>query len=678
MVFCAMTRGGFFEEAEANTVSTAETLERRPRLMGNRSERPCRAECSFPTVHLCSHRQPIAGQLLLAREPTAMFQFSGGLLAGQHDNEKERLPPARPIAVTFPSLNPPEPSLSAPPQSWISDLGPGVAAHFLGLKKPADVNVHTLATLNISFQPECDFETLLESISNDAQSYLPSRSWFEAPDQNTAKPTEPATKLLCNGRKVPDHNEFYTRAKEIAYSNQDAFANLTRKPIGEKVPLRLAHFRKFWEGLDNMAYYWDNSLDEYFPPKVTENNGKNGELDVSDRMEDANGSSLPSSVSPIKEESRKKVKTEPATNETAIMSSGPAASSNPASPNSSTMSADRATPANAVPPKAPWEVNAVAIPERPADLSKGSYKGYRIGNGAEMPDPYRLETVRAFMEPITWAFGVTLVPHRRPPVLLLEHVRFPVRVSTVAWRGPQDRVRARQGWMEGPVLGVQCRAETGFGSSGDLQADSVLDTVRELGGLLLLAQERAREGKTEKRSGEGKWWTMTHRWGGGPGGEVVEGTGASNGPAPDQVAKVDQSRPGRSRDGSKIRRKPTPAGIWKTLKPGNPLWDPKVVYEAIGKDRKSTWDDVFLVSSLNHHISVLKLRVHSDYLRFLADGTLPQDPADPAWSSPKLQRTRWFDLFDIDDRTEAMRGIWGIMNYLMRAQEEQDVPMADT
>ncbi|KAL5409370.1 hypothetical protein PMIN04_011087 [Paraphaeosphaeria minitans] len=427
-----------------------------------------------------------------------------------------------------------------------------------------------------------------------------------------------------------------------------------------------------------MAYYWDNSLDEYFPPKVTENNGKNGELDVSDRMEDANGSSLPSSVSPIKEESRKKVKTEPATNETAIMSSGPAASSNPASPNSSTMSADRATPANAVPPKAPWEVNAVAIPERPADLSKGSYKGYRIGNGAEMPDPYRLETVRAFMEPITWAFGVTLVPHRRPPVLLLEHVRFPVRVSTVAWRGPQDRVRARQGWMEGPVLGVQCRAETGFGSSGDLQADSVLDTVRELGGLLLLAQERAREGKTEKRSGEGKWWTMTHRWGGGPGGEVVEGTGASNGPAPDQVAKVDQSRPGRSRDGSKIRRKPTPAGIWKTLKPGNPLWDPKVVYEAIGKDRKSTWDDVFLVSSLNHHISVLKLRVHSDYLRFLADGTLPQDPADPAWSSPKLQRTRWFDLFDIDDRTEAMRGIWGIMNYLMRAQEEQDVPMADT
>lgn len=85
-----------------------------------------------------------------------------------------------------------------------------------------------------------------------------------------------------------------------------------------------------------------------------------------------------------------------------------------------------------------------------------------------------------------------------------------------------------------------------------------------------------------------------------------------------------------------------------------------------------------MVSSLNHHISVLKLRVHPDYLRFLAEGTFPQDPADLDWCSPKLQRTRWFDLFDIDDRTEAMRGIWGIMNYLMRGQEEQDVPMADT
>lgn len=405
-----------------------------------------------------------------------------------------------------------------------------------------------------------------------------------APDQGAAKPAEPSAKLLCNGKRVPDHSEFYLRAKEISFSNQDAFANLTRKPMGEKVPLRLAHFRKFWEGLDNMAYYWDNSLDEYLPPKLEGNNDDDTDPAPSDEVGNTNGSNPPDSVSPGMEEPRKKVKTEPPVAKATAMPSAPLTLND-------LMSAGRALPARTAPSIAPWEANAAAVSEKPVDLSKGSYKGYRIGNGPEMPDSYRLETVRAFMEPITWAFGVTLAPHRRPPVLLLEHVRFPVRVSTVAWRGPQDRIRARQGWMEGPVLGVQCRADTGFGSRGDLQADSVLDTVRELGGLLMLAQERAREGKTEQRSGEGKWWTTTNRWGGGPGGEVGEAKGASDAPVAEDAAKANQSMTGRSRDGSKVRRKPTPAEIWKVLKPGNPVWDPKVVYEAIGKDPSTAWDD---------------------------------------------------------------------------------------
>lgn len=232
--------------------------------------------------------------------------------------------------------------------------------------------------------------------------------------------------------------------------------------------------------------------------------------------------------------------------------------------------------------------------QKPVDLSRGSYRGYRIGNGPEMPDQYRLECVRSFLEPIAWAFGVTFNPHRRPPVLLLDKVRFPVRMNTVAWRGPADRVRARQGYMEGPVLGVQCRPETQFGKNGtSLETDSVLDAMREVGGLLLLAQERAREGKTEKRSGEGKWWTSVPRWGGGPGGEVGEATGASDAaPPPETLPSKQEEKPSRLRMATKERKRPSPAEIWKVLRPGNPLWDPKVVYEAIGKDRSTEWDDV--------------------------------------------------------------------------------------
>lgn len=31
-----------------------------------------------------------------------------------------------------------------------------------------------------------------------------------------------------------------------------------------------------------------------------------------------------------------------------------------------------------------------------------------------------------------------------------------------------------------------------------------------------------------------------------------------------------------------------------------------------------------------------------------------------------MQRSKWFDLLSADDRVQAMRGIWGIVGYLMR------------
>jgi len=79
-----------------------------------------------------------------------------------------------------------------------------------------------------------------------------------------------------------------------------------------------------------------------------------------------------------------------------------------------------------------------------------------------------------------------------------------------------------------------------------------------------------------------------------------------------------------------------------------------------------------MVSSLNHHISLLKLCIHPAYLAYITEGKLPdQSPSDSDWCSPKLSRTRWFDLFNIDDRIEAMRGLWGILSYLMRADDKR-------
>ncbi|KAF2025429.1 hypothetical protein EK21DRAFT_103961 [Setomelanomma holmii] len=613
-----------------------------------------------------------------------MFGFSGNLLAGQHDTKKRRPPPSRPIPITFPSLQPPEPSSTCPPGPWITGGQAGLSEHFLRLKKPTDVTRDTLELLNVTFETECEFETLLSSLPNEAQSHLPPKDWFKSPEHiDLLMSSGSNVTLLSNGRRKPDHNEFFVRARELFFSNDDAFSTLTRKGSRGQAPLRLAHFRKFWEGLDNMAYYWDNSLDEYGPPfpgihssggdAVTESLSSAGyhvqrtqkETEI-DRT--TTGSAEVGNPDEQEAEPRKKAKVGAAVGSTIDTQSAGANGTGKGTTISQASSShpSRILPARTAPSRMPW-LTGVEASKKPVDLSQGSYRGYRIGNGAEMPDQYRIDCIRAFLEPLAWAFGVTLSQHRRPPVLTLENVRFPVRMSSAAWRGPQDRAKARQGWMEGPLLGMQCRSDVNFGATGNLHAESVLDTVRELGGLLLLAQERAREGKTEKRSGDGKWWTTKERWGGGPGGEVGDAQGASDAPAKDTGTTSQEKLVQRNPDGSKVRRRPTTAEIWKILRPGQPQWDPKIVYEAIGKDRSQDWDDVFMVSSLNHHISVLRLRVHPLYLQYLTEGSVPDGaPKAPGWCSPKLRRTRWYDLFNVDDRTEAMRGIWGIMSYTMR------------
>ncbi|CAI6334590.1 unnamed protein product [Periconia digitata] len=622
-----------------------------------------------------------------------MFHFAGALLANQHDDQKERPPPSRPIPVTFPSLVPPDPSPAASPPAWSTGPSSPVSTHFLNLRKPSDVNLDTLSILNVTFRPQCDFETLLSS--NDAQAHLPPKAWLEAPNHNqhdvSSSSSQPDVKLLSSGRRVPDRNEFYSRAKELSFNNHDAFSNLSRKPKGERVPLRLAYFRKFWENLDNMAYYWDNSLDEYLPSQpqnvahdatsvhVSPDNDKCDDSPVGKpvTVDGIKASSQPLQATSREEDPRKKAKTESTTDETSSM---PISSTETTSASSTipapSISSSRAIPARTVPPKLPWAEDAE--PKPPVDLSKGSYRGCRLGNGAEMPVMYQNDCVRAFLEPIAWSFGVTVAPHRRPPVLVMEHVRFPVRMTFAAWRVPQDRIKARQGWNQGPVMGVQCRQETNFGSTGDLQAESVLDATRELGGLLLLAQERSRQGKTETRGGEGKWWSSKHRWGGGPGGEVGEATGASDATPEIETPKPEEKPVVRTKLGSKERRRPSPEEVWKAIRPGNPLWDPKTVYEAIGKDRDSDWDEIYMVSSLNHHISVVKLRIHALYVEFITTGKLPETtPSEPNWCSPQLQRTRWYDLLDMEDRKEAMHGIWGIMSYLLRSEGKSDTPTAD-
>lgn len=74
-----------------------------------------------------------------------------------------------------------------------------------------------------------------------------------------------------------------------------------------------------------------------------------------------------------------------------------------------------------------------------------------------------------------------------------------------------------------------------------------------------------------------------------------------------------------------------------------------------------------MVSSLNHHISILKLTIHGTYIEYLQSETLPDPPpSEKNWCSPTLQRTQWFDLLNVDQRVEAFRALWGVIAYVTR------------
>ena len=143
---------------------------------------------------------------------------------------------------------------------------------------------------------------------------------------------------------------------------------------------------------------------------------------------------------------------------------------------------------------------------------------------------------------------------------------------------------------------IQARSETDFMGADNqpVEDKSRLDTLREIGGLLQIAQERRREGRSEIKPGEGKWWTTEPRWGGGPGGEVQNEFGNDEIMAvlKEQMEDAKTNNEKKEKDASKSRKKQTPAVLWKELKVGRGYWDPKTEYTAIGTNPESPYDDV--------------------------------------------------------------------------------------
>lgn len=248
--------------------------------------------------------------------------------------------------------------------------------------------------------------------------------------------------------------------------------------------------------------------------------------------------------------------------------------------------------------------------QRPGEEQK--YKGRRIDNGAQMPDSYRADAVSMFVAGIASAFKCRVTPPHvtaphLTPILQIKHLDQPVRLTGVVSRLPSDNEKARARILEGPIMGVLERNDIDFTSGARKplvvsDRKSIHDFLREAAALLLIAQERRREGKTPQMSGEGKWYTTRKRWGGGPGGKLgmlqqredemekvkalLEDISEKSDDEVKELKKLEEQAKHNVKKAQKAARN------WEKMACNPAVWDSKTDYKAIGKEPGSEYDEV--------------------------------------------------------------------------------------
>ncbi|RFU24579.1 hypothetical protein B7463_g11769, partial [Scytalidium lignicola] len=563
-----------------------------------------------------------------------IFDIRGGLCAHvltapppapSPDGKPRAVPPA--TIPVFPNCTP-QVDDGSPQSTDVVDL----VSFLQSIHRPPDVTLAHFEALGLHVIPDAPAENIIP----DPSFLPPVEEWTSIDPENIDTVNESTRRLLNNENLSPGVKTFIERQKELSIDNSAAFRTVRRlpPPVGEK-QARLGNAYEFFKNLEYFSGYWE---DTSLPPKPE-----------------------------------------------------------PTAPSDDTTSTE----------------------EKEAEVPPHLQIHLRTGIGPQMPTDYRQQLLTAFVKLVAYDFGCNVSIPRTEPRLHLTPAPSPNSRSTTRppsyftspaltfiTRTPTDRTSARTGIIEGPVAVIAGRASTTFAKP----TDSYIDLAREVIALLLTAQQRAREGKQEARFGAGKWWTVKKRWGGGPGGSIgreadkvdeladptsstpivsVEYTSSPSTASSGSLAAItnaiggiggstSSSSPSASAGAhpSKKPRKGTASGNmlhiydnYRKMHPPSATWDRKARYSSIGTQKGVGYDDVFLVSSLNHHVSILRCRIPNALLDVF-NGEGNQQAGERCWGKLCLWRSRWFDFFLIKDRVEAMQLIWGMMAYLMRKIED--------
>jgi hypothetical protein len=469
-----------------------------------------------------------------------------------------------------------------------------------------DLGIDMWKTINVAFKPACDIRELL---GHKGAQFYPPEKWMHEPEDRSQRleiwppleddvniSADQGSRKLFNGRQWPKRGDFYDRVKELLYPNENGFRGFARLETRDGQPSpRVTYSRPFFEQLDMVVQYWDTSLDEYIPQK---SKGADTSTEILSQLD---GQDEPRKKTKLSEDSREEKEQDDSHLPSEIIPEDVPLS--PESPTIVTMNRYS-------------RFSRIGKGRNNSPPPTGTYRGWRIETGRRMPSATRDQIVKVFVELAIWPFSLHVDNFERSaPRLSMQTLRVTVPLSKRVWRDPITREDARKGIVSGPGLGISSRHMHSFAEN---RFNSDLDLLRELGAILLVAQERTREGRQEKMVGEGVWWNEKPRFAGMPyevPGEYKaeqaaekkedDGDNASEKEHENGKKKKERERE-RERDrgfgASKRKTKealPSDMTIrqraihaYKLNTPPLPIWDAKAVYRRVGKDPESDYDEV--------------------------------------------------------------------------------------
>ena len=501
------------------------------------------------------------------------------------DIPRQTPPPATPLK--FPRHEPKELSYNAES----TDIN--LLKLYSPIRNPAGLEPQHVSALNLKINRDVPFDQLFPA------HYLPSSLWEETLSVGNKKETSlastSANKRLRNGTLVPGHQAYYTHMKELLSENEDAYRAINRQhPRPGKSAVKPVHLRRFYIALQIVGEFWDTSLDGPAPAsgKVTRAGSSPGGEAFSDKL-------APSSSKSTDSDREHQLSSKYNNPDVAV-----SRSSGSEEPRSKSTSKTVSVPISQT--TVPLSASS-ALTSKSAVASSGiaqdNYRGRRTSTGTMMPAQYRHNLLKEFLEPLLWAFGCRYDMPRLQPHLYVRTLKIPVDFSGLVYYTPQERPSSMVGSLEGPLLGIQGRQGSTFGEQ-DGQSDLV-DLLREVGAMLLIAQERSREGMDEVVPNLDKWFVTKRRWGGGTGeaigeplGLACEREGVSQQKQHDEKSKQSGEPPMKKRSQEKrvrvemTREVARKESLRKSTIPPSSRWDSRIKYMRVGKDTESECDNV--------------------------------------------------------------------------------------